>query len=153
MRDVSPGGARAAEGRAAQARRVLRATTVRTPPVFAWSFLLPGDPEPFGERRTAQLGRLLLIITLCSSLTPSVLLRWSPITSTHAKTSCPLILASSEDTSLPAASPRGVDGAPAPAHSSFSKPEYVLGRGQDLTATSLSQNKVQRGNNVLQHAA
>lgn len=39
-------------------------------------------------------------------------------------------------------SPGGADGAPAPARSSFFKPKYVLGPGQDLMATSFIQNKV-----------
>lgn len=59
----------------------LRATTVKTLPVFAWSFLLLGDPEPFRERRTGlaeQLGHPLLIFTMCSSLAPSLLLGISP---------------------------------------------------------------------------
>lgn len=59
-----------------------------------------------------------------------------------SKASCLLILAGSEDTSLLTASPQSVAGAPAPAHSSFFKPEYVLDQGQDLMATSLIQNKV-----------
>lgn len=137
-------GAAAAEGRLAQAAGAQSLNSANTPRVFLefpstrWSWAIQGEEDRSGS--TAGTSNLDLHAVL--QLGPLLTARKIPFICTHAKASHLLILASSEDTSLPAACPGGADGSPAPARSSFFKPKYVLGPGQDLMATSFIQNKV-----------
>lgn len=136
-------GAAAAEGRLAHAGGAQSLNGANTPRVFLefpsarWSWAIQGEEDRSGSTAGTSNPDLHAVLQLGPLLTA----RKIPFICTHAKISHLLILASSEDTSLPAASPGGADGAPAPARSSFFKPKYVLGPGQDLMATSFIQNK------------